>query len=88
MGTTAGGAVCCPTATQVACRFNSIHQEAVITPGDFLVADVDGVVLVPGSLVEKVLDVVPAIVEADEKCAVAIKQGMTVQQAFKEFRGR
>lgn len=87
-GTTAGGAVCFPTATQVPCRFNSAYQEAWIKPGDYLIADIDGVVLVPGNLVEKVLEVVPAIVAADAECAAAIKGGTSVQEAFKKFRGK
>ena len=69
-------------------RFSSPDQEAYIRPGDYIIADIDGVVVVPGDLVEKVLEVISGIVAADEKCAEAIKNGRSVQEAFKEFRGR
>lgn len=88
VGTTAGGAVCFPTGIQVPCAFNSVVQHVIVNPGDYLIADVDGVVLIPGSLVGKVLDIIPAIVDADEKCAVAIKEGMSVEESFKKFRGK
>jgi regulator of RNase E activity RraA len=63
-------------------------QEATVQPGDFIIADQDGVVCLPAELAEKVLDVIPAIASADEKCAKAIKEGMSVQEAFATYRGK
>lgn len=53
-----------------------------------MIADLNGVVCVPGELAEAALDAVPGMAEADKKCAEAIRQGRTVEEAFKEFRGR
>ncbi|GAQ46736.1 hypothetical protein ANI_1_1294144 [Aspergillus niger] len=87
-GTTAGGAVCRPSEVNVPVRLHSEHQEAWINPGDYIVADLNGVVRVPRETVEEVLDVIPEIVEADRKCAEGIRAGRSVQDVFKEFRGR
>ncbi|KAN0085001.1 Ribonuclease E inhibitor RraA/Dimethylmenaquinone methyltransferase [Elaphomyces granulatus] len=86
-GTTAGGEVCRPSELNVPVRFNSEIQEAWIRPGDYMIADLNGVVCLPGELAEAVLDVVPRINEADRKCAEGIAQGRTVEDVFREFRG-
>ncbi|OAA59794.1 Ribonuclease E inhibitor RraA/Dimethylmenaquinone methyltransferase [Niveomyces insectorum RCEF 264] len=90
VGTTAGGAVCFPSEINVPVRLQSTIQEADATvhPGDFIVADRDGVVCVPAGLVEQVLEAIPALAAADEKCAAAIRQGVSVQEAFATYRGK
>ncbi|KAL3260931.1 hypothetical protein ABHI18_004203 [Aspergillus niger] len=88
VGTTAGGAVCRPSEVNVPVRLHSEHQEAWINPGDYIVADLNGVVRVPREVVEKVLDVIPEIVEADRKCAEGIRAGRSVEDVFKVFRKR
>lgn len=88
VGTTAGGEVCRPSEINVPVRLNSENQDAVISPGDYIIADLNGVVRLPQELAEQVLELIPAIAEADAKCAEAIKAGWTVERAFKEFRGR
>ncbi|KAF7532984.1 hypothetical protein G7054_g7469 [Neopestalotiopsis clavispora] len=88
VGTTAGGAVCFPSELNVPVSLQSSIQEATVQPGDFIIADQDGVVCLPAELAEKVLDVIPAIASADEKCAKAIKEGMSVQEAFAMYRGK
>ena len=67
-------------------RLNSTIQERWINPGDFIIADLNGVVCVPQALVTQVLDAVPGIAETNQRCADAIKQGRTVAETFKEFR--
>ncbi|KAE8368999.1 ribonuclease E inhibitor RraA/Dimethylmenaquinone methyltransferase [Aspergillus caelatus] len=88
VGTTAGGEVCRPSEVNVPVRLNSSDQDAWIYAGDYIIAVMNGVVRLPHELAEQVLDIIPAIAEADAKCAEAIKDGMSVHQAFKEFRGR
>lgn len=87
VGTTAGGEVCRPSEMNVPVRLNLDVQEAWTQPGDYIIADVNGVVRLPEELAEKVLDVIPGIVEADEKCAEGIRTGRSVEEVFKEFRG-
>lgn len=52
-----------------------------------MIAYKDGVIALPSDLAEKVLELIPGIVGADEKAAEAIRGGMSVQEAFKTFRG-
>ncbi|KAK2616039.1 hypothetical protein N8I77_002756 [Diaporthe amygdali] len=87
-GTTAGGAVCFPSEINVPVKLQSAIQDATINPGDFIIADQDGVVVLPSDLAEKVLDLIPGIASADEKAAEAIRGGMSVEEAFKTFRGK
>lgn len=88
VGTTAGGEVCRPSEVNIPVRLISDNQDAWVAPGDYIIADLNGVVRLPQELAEQVLDLIPAIAEADAKCAEAIRAGQTVQAAFKEFRGR
>jgi regulator of RNase E activity RraA len=92
VGTTAGGEVCRPSEVNVSVRLHSERhserQEAWIAPGDYIVGDLNGVVGVPAGIVEDVLAVIPGIVQADEKCAEGIRAGRSVQDVFREFRGR
>ncbi|KAL1844769.1 hypothetical protein VTK73DRAFT_1824 [Phialemonium thermophilum] len=88
VGTTAGGAVCFPSEVDVPVKLQSAKQEAVVRPGGYIVADLDGVVYLPGELAEQVLERVPQLAAADEKCAEAIRGGMSVEEAFATFRGR
>lgn len=86
-GTTAGGAVCFPSEVDVPIKLQSSIQDATVNPGDYIIADQDGVVALPSDLAEKVLQLIPGIVDADVKAAEAIRGGMSVQEAFKTFRG-
>lgn len=88
VGTTAGGAVCRPSEVNVPVRLNSDVQDVWIKPDDYIIADLNGVVCLPQELAEQVLEAIPAIAEADAKCAEAIKGGGSVETAFREFRGR
>ncbi|KAK7216230.1 hypothetical protein V2G26_004233 [Clonostachys chloroleuca] len=87
-GTTAGGAVCFPSQVSVPIQLQSSIQEATINPNDYIIADKDGVVVLPADLAEQVLEIIPKVVSADEKCAEAIKGGMSVEEAFATFRGK
>ncbi len=57
-----------------------------ISPGDYLIADLDGVVVIPKDLVERVIPLMRPQVEADERMAEEIKKGMTFVEANKRFR--
>ncbi|KAF5518582.1 4-hydroxy-4-methyl-2-oxoglutarate aldolase [Colletotrichum aenigma] len=87
-GTTAGGAVCFPSEINVDVKLQSAKQDATISPGGYIIADLDGVVFLPGDLAEQVLERIPELAAADDRCAEAIRGGMSVQEAFATFRGK
>jgi regulator of RNase E activity RraA len=63
--------------------------EAVrVEPGDWMVADEDGVVCVPQGIVEKVVELARKGRKADEKCMEDIQAGKGVQASFKLHRGK
>lgn len=61
-----------------------------VRPGDGVVADGgEGcVVVVPRELVGEVLKVVGGIVEDDDRVMAALREGMSVKEAFAKFRGK
>ncbi|EMC93072.1 hypothetical protein BAUCODRAFT_77175 [Baudoinia panamericana UAMH 10762] len=67
-------------------RLNSEEQDAIVHPGDILIGDLNGVVCIPQAMAEKVLDLIPSQVEADEKVAADVKQGRPCAEAMKEHR--
>ncbi|KAL2271332.1 hypothetical protein VTJ83DRAFT_703 [Remersonia thermophila] len=57
-----------------------------IAPGDYVLGDVNGVVVLPRALAEKALPLMEKQVEADSKMAVEIAKGMSFAEASKKFR--
>ena len=88
MGTTAPAEVVKVGEVNGPVRLQSEDQDAVINPGDIIIADMNGVVCIPQSLAEKVVDLIPSQVEADEKVAAEIWQGRTVAESMKEHRAK
>ena len=62
--------------------------EAIVNPGDLIVADEDGVVFVPPTLVDQVLALAEKGRAIDAKCMEDIRAGSGVQEAFKKHRGK
>jgi len=58
-----------------------------IEPGDWMVADEDGVVCIPRGLGLKVVELATKGREVDSKCMVDISAGKGVQASFKKYRG-
>jgi regulator of RNase E activity RraA len=59
-----------------------------VHPGDYVVADADGVVCVPRDLWERVVERAGEGREVDGKCLESIKNGEGVGAAFKKWRGK
>ncbi|KIJ67781.1 hypothetical protein HYDPIDRAFT_107275 [Hydnomerulius pinastri MD-312] len=59
-----------------------------VEPGDWIVADEDGVVCVPKDLVEKVVEAATTGRDNDAKALEDIKAGKGVQASFKKHRGK
>ncbi|KAI1211795.1 RraA-like protein [Annulohypoxylon truncatum] len=73
-------------AVNVPVQLQTDEQEMEVRPGDYLIADLNGVVVLPVELVEQALPLMQKQVEADDKMAVEIKRGMTFTDASKRFR--
>jgi regulator of RNase E activity RraA len=63
-----------------------IGEPMRVRPGDYVVGDVNGVVVLPRELAEQALPLMRRQVDADEKMAEAIKGGMSFVEASKKFR--
>jgi regulator of RNase E activity RraA len=59
----------------------------VVRPGDYLMGDLNGVVVLPREMAADALELMRKGVAADEKMAEAIKDGMGFVEASKKFRG-
>lgn len=68
-------------------RLQSDEAEMTINPGDYLIGDLNGVVVLPADLAERAIPLMAKQVAADEKMAKAIGEGMTFSEASKKFRG-
>ncbi|ROT42201.1 RraA-like protein [Sodiomyces alkalinus F11] len=57
-----------------------------IHPADYLVGDVDGVAVVPRSLIERVITMCEERAEVDHKVFKGLHEGMTMEEAVARFR--
>jgi regulator of RNase E activity RraA len=63
-------------------------EGVAIEPGDWMVADEDGVVCVPQGILDMVVKIAQKGRDADEKCMEDIKAGKGVKASFKLHRGK
>lgn len=60
--------------------------EVEITSGDWLLADIDGVLVIPQSMIESVLDKTEEIMSTESELRMMILNGMDPQEAYKKYR--
>lgn len=61
----------------------------LVNPGDFIFSDpVNGVIVIPQDKVTDVIELLPRLVEADDRVKAEVLNGMSVQEAFKKHRGK
>lgn len=80
-----------PSAVNVPLTIHADVQEfpsATVRPGDWIVADEDGVICVPEELVLKVAESAAKGREVDGKCLEDIRAGKGVEATFKLYRGK
>lgn len=58
-----------------------------VHPGDYIIADIDGVVCVPREDVQKVVETARKGREVDDRCMKDIKAGKGIQTTFEAYRG-
>lgn len=74
-------------AVNVPVKLQSDEQPGTeIRPGDYIIADLNGVVALPAELAAQALPLMRKQVEADGQMAVAIQAGMSFSEASKKFR--
>jgi regulator of RNase E activity RraA len=86
VGTTPPGPLFKVVAVNEPVKVSNDGQDITINPGDYLIGDVNGVVVLPKDLAEQALPLMAKQVEADSKMAVEIQKGMTFTEASKRFR--
>jgi regulator of RNase E activity RraA len=60
----------------------------IVNPGDLVFSDaINGVVVIPQDKVSDLISLLPGLVEADNRVKAEVSKGMTVQEAFKKYRG-
>jgi regulator of RNase E activity RraA len=74
------------TAVNIPVRLQTFEQDIMIRPGDYLIGDLNGVVVLPRHLAETALPLMAKQVAADSHMAVAIEDGVTFSEASKRFR--
>jgi len=66
----------------------SSWPDVEVNPGDWVVADEDGVVCVPREMLDRVSAIAERGRREDEKCRVDIVAGKGVQASFDKWRGK
>ena len=60
--------------------------EVDITSGDWILADIDGVVVIPQTMIDSVLDKTEEIMSTESELRMMILNGMDPQEAYKKYR--
>lgn len=59
-----------------------------VNPGDIVLADLDGVVVVPPALADQVVALAQKGREVDGKCMEDLRKGRGIKETFAEHRGK
>ncbi|KAI1068250.1 hypothetical protein LB507_004278 [Fusarium sp. FIESC RH6] len=86
VGTPSPHEVARPSEVNVPVKLQDSALDVTINPGDIIFGDLNGVVCVPKDAVEKILELMPKLVEADENMAKDIAKGMTFAEAKDKHR--
>lgn len=66
--------------------FHDARVDATITPGDWIVGDLNGVICVPRAIAAEVVELLPQLGEAEGKVEADIDNGVPFAVASKEHR--
>lgn len=56
--------------------------DVVVKPGDFLIADIDGAILIPGEIAEEIVAEVEEVMNTENKVRSAIRSGTDPKEAY------
>lgn len=56
--------------------------DVAIAPGDYIIADIDGAVIIPGAIAEEVIAEVEVVMETENKVRTAILEGVSPRDAY------
>ena len=73
-------------AVKIPVKLQTDEQDMTIRPGDYIIGDINGVVVLPKELAEAAIPLMAKQVAADSAMAVEIAKGMTFTEASKKFR--
>ena len=73
-------------AVNVPVKLQTDEQDMTIRPGDYIIGDINGVVVLPKEIAEAAIPLMAKQVAADSAMAVEIAKGMTFTEASKKFR--
>jgi 4-hydroxy-4-methyl-2-oxoglutarate aldolase len=60
-------------------------QHVIVNPGDFILADADGVIIVPTDAVEKVLNEAERLTSTEVKIRAELAAGATLEQVLAKY---
>ncbi len=60
-------------------------NQVLVRPGDFILADDDGAILIPAEVVEKVLEESERLTQTEVKIRAELKRGLTLAQALEKY---
>lgn len=84
VGITAGQELAYPAEINVPVPLHSFDQPGVIVrPGDIIIGDENGVCCIPSELEERVVEMLPKLVEQDRMVREALRDGKSAEEAFK-----
>ncbi|KAF9365351.1 hypothetical protein BGX34_010391 [Mortierella sp. NVP85] len=66
---------------------NPNHPAVTIHPGDYIVADADGVVVIPKDMLQSVEAQCKKSTAVDDQCMKALQAGEGIAETFKKYRG-
>ena len=65
---------------------NQTHIQLHICSGDFIIADMDGAVIIPKNVAEEVIQKTEEVMATESEMRKAILDGMDPEQAYLKFR--
>jgi regulator of RNase E activity RraA len=74
------------TAVNVPVELQDTETKVVISPGDYLMGDLNGVVVLPREMVEQAIPLMEKQIAVDAQMAVALKGNMSFTEASQNFR--